>query len=52
MCHMSCVMCHMSHFLNIFFDNLVKLIGGGSDINGAYPVMFFLKSGHIGGIDP
>ena len=32
MWHMSCVTCH------IFFDNVVKLIGGGSVINGAYPV--------------
>ena len=49
-CHMSCVMCHMSRvtcymshvtchfFLLLFLDKVVKLIGGGSVINGAYPV--------------
>ena len=48
-CHMSCVMCHMSHvtchvscvtFFILFFssDKVVKLIGGGSVINGAYPI--------------
>ena len=45
-CHMSHVMCHMSQFFlfffyNIFFlDKMVKLICGGSVINGAYPVQF------------
>ena len=39
-CHVSHVMCHMSHvichiFLNSFSDKAVKLIGGGSVINGA-----------------
>ena len=49
-CHISRVMCQMScvtgHFLFFFFfDNLVKLNGGGSVINGAYPVylIFFLE---------
>ena len=45
-CHMSCVMCHMSHVTckkiiikkNFFCDKGVKLVGGGSVINGAYPV--------------
>ena len=32
-CHMSCVTCHI-----FFFYNVVKLIGGGFVINGAYPV--------------
>ena len=37
---MSCVTCHVSHvtIYFFFFDNVVKLIGGGSVINGAYPV--------------
>ena len=42
-CHMSRVTCHMSHFFYFFFffffsffsDKVVKLIGGGSVINGA-----------------
>ena len=52
MCHVSCVMCHVSRvtchvshitcqdflFLFFFSDKVVKLIGGGSVINGAYPV--------------
>ena len=42
-CHVSHVMCHMSpcnmsFFSSSFFDKLVKIIGGGSVINGAYPV--------------
>ena len=49
MCHVSCVTCHVSRvtyhvsrFFIIFFfsDKVVKLIGGGSVINGAYPVSF------------
>ena len=43
-CHESCVTCHMSHFifsfLFFFLDKVVKLSGGGSVINGAYPVLF------------
>ena len=47
-CHMSCVMCHLSHvtFFPFFFWSLkifykvVELVGGGSVINGAYPVQF------------
>ena len=35
-CHMSCVTCIVSHVL--FFNKVVKLVGGGSVINGAYPV--------------
>ena len=48
MCHMSHVTCHLSHvkifFFYIFFnplnifDKVVELVGGGSVINGAYPV--------------
>ena len=51
MCHVSRVMCHLSHvkiyffyILYIFFyplkkmDRVVELVGGGSVINGAYPV--------------
>ena len=34
---MSCVICHMSHIF-FFFYKVLKLIGGGSLINGAYPV--------------
>ena len=33
-CHVSHVACHMSHFIFIF-ENEVKLVGGGSVINGA-----------------
>ena len=38
MCH---VMCHMSHYFSFFLLLLykeVKVIGGGSVINGVYPV--------------
>ena len=44
-CHMSRVRYHVSHvtchnifFIYFFFYKVVKLIGGGSVINGAYPV--------------
>ena len=39
-CHMSHVTCHVSHvtFSYFFFYKVVKLVGGGSVINGAYPV--------------
>ena len=46
-CHVSHITCHVSHvtchilFLFYFLDKVVKLIGGGSFINGAYPVLFF-----------
>ena len=47
MCHVSCVTCHVlrvtchvSIFLIFFLDKVVNLIGGGSVINGAYPVQF------------
>ena len=45
MCHVSCVMCHVSHVMcqmsHFFFsDKVVKLSGGGSVINGAYPSSF------------
>ena len=35
-CHMSHVMCQMSHKKKL--DNVVKLIGRGSVVNGAYPI--------------
>ena len=38
-CHMSCVMCHVSCVTNQFFlDKVMKLVGEGSVINGAYPL--------------
>ena len=36
---MSCVTCHMSYVCATFF---LELVGGGSVINGDYPVYFFL----------
>ena len=47
-CHMSCFMCHVSHvtchmscvMCHFFPVKVVKLIGGGSVINGAYFVQF------------
>ena len=54
MCHVTHVMCHMSHvmsFFNSFFfvflclflsRHIVKLVGGGSIINGAYLVYSIL----------
>ena len=45
-CHKSRVTCHVSHvtchiFSSSFFsDKVVKPIGGGSVINGAYPIYF------------
>ena len=54
MCHMSHVTCRMSkkklHFFSIKktkknlpkkLDKVVELVGGGSVINGAYPVQFY-----------
>ena len=38
-CHVSHVTCNVSLFF--FLDKVVKLIGGGSVINGAYPSSFF-----------
>ena len=52
MCHVSCVTCHVSHITRFFLiytyiyifclfkksDKVVELVGGGSVINGAYPV--------------
>ena len=59
MCHMSHVMGHVSYvtfIINIYFilylislnflyfsDKVVKLVGGGSVINRAYPVYFFFS---------
>ena len=47
MFHVSCVTCDTSLFILFYFlwgeaDNVVKLVGGGSVINGAYPVYFIL----------
>ena len=45
MCQVSHVMCHMSHvnfFLIFFQDIVVKLVGGGSVINGATPSSLLL----------
>ena len=54
-CHVSHVTCHMSHviyymshvffslFFLLFLDKMVGLVGGGSVINGAYPVQFSLQ---------
>ena len=49
-CHVSGVMCHMSHvtypiscftcFFVVVFFKVLKLVDGGSVINGAYPVRF------------
>ena len=45
-------MCHMSlkiiYYISIYFhltfsDKMVELVDGGSVINGAYPVYFFLE---------
>ena len=41
-CHMSRVTCHMSRVRFFFFDKEVKLIGGGSVINRAFPVSIIL----------
>ena len=48
-CHVSRVTCHLSHYNFFFFlDKVVKLIGGGCVINGAYPVQFvFLPYVHF-----
>ena len=44
MCHVSSFTCHMSHFTckrrKKKKKKMVKLVGGGSVINGAYPVQF------------
>ena len=48
-CHVSHVRCHMYFFFYlllffVFFSNkVVKIIGGGSVIHGAYPVYFFVS---------
>ena len=39
-CHVSGVTCNFFFYLFFFFDKAVKLVGGGSVINGAYPVWF------------
>ena len=61
--HMSCVMCQVSgvtcqvsrvrclvshiFFYFIFFYKVVGLVGGGSVINGAYPVKFYTVKAKI-----
>ena len=48
MCHVSCVRyLFSSSFLLLFSENVVELVGGGSFINGAYPV-YFLPLGKDG----
>ena len=47
MCHMSNVTCHMSCVpcqIFFFFEKEVKLVGGGSVINGASPSSFYQDS--------
>ena len=41
--HMSRVTCYMSHVHFFFFYKVVKLIGGGSVINEAYPIQFLFN---------
>ena len=41
MCYLSLVPCHLSHetcHMSFLFDKVMELVGGGSVINGAYPV--------------
>ena len=38
--HVSHIMCHMSFKNKCFFDQVVKLVGGGSVINEFYPIYF------------
>ena len=48
-CHVSGVTCHVSHVrchLKKKNYNMVELVGGGSGINGAYPVYFLEKQTH------
>ena len=42
-CHVSGVTCQVSCFLLLFFFKVVELVGGGSVINGAYPVYLYRK---------
>ena len=47
MCQVSGVTCHVTHvfffsFFLLFSDKLVKLIGGGSVINGPTPSSFYM----------
>ena len=44
-CYVSHVIWHMSYFIGIsiiFFNKVIKLVGGLSVINESYPVHFFL----------
>ena len=45
MCHVSHVTCQLSHVIFFLFikkfDKVVELVGGGSVINGAYPVYLY-----------
>ena len=48
-CDESCVKCHMSCVTkNIFFYKIMKLVVGGSVMNGATPSSFFLWRGDGG----
>ena len=55
-CHVLCVTCQVSHVkcpvpvVTIFLDNVMDLVLGGSVINGAYPVLFYLDCEPLGGI--
>ena len=40
-CHVLCVTCHVSHFFKTVFDKVVKLVSGGSVINGATLSSFY-----------
>ena len=42
-CHMSHVTCHLSHVTYIFFYKVVKLVGGGSVIDGATPSSLYIQ---------
>ena len=41
MCHMS-QSCVMRHICYLFFYKLLELVGGGSVINGAYTLYFYV----------
>ena len=38
------VTCHVLHFFFSFLDNELELVGGGSVIDGAYPVLFLCSN--------
>ena len=52
--HMSGVKCLLSgvmFFVCVFLDKLVELVGGGTVINGAYPVLLFNSHTYIGSVN-